>query len=95
MNKLLIIIAFVTALPLAVLASEFTGTVNTGVSTGIEASVATTPTASPLPAGTYTSAQSITLTAAGSDSIRYIVDGAAPTCSTGTTYVGASSVATS
>ena len=53
------------------------------------------PIASPLP-GTYTSAQSVTLsTTSVSTSIRYIVDGANPTCSVGTVYSGAISVASS
>jgi len=68
-------------------ASEVTGTISTGVTTGVEGTVAASPTASPLP-GSFTSAQNVTLTAAGSDSIRYIVDGASPTCSTGSVYGG-------
>lgn len=75
-------------------ASEVTGTISTGVTTGVEGTVAASPTASPLP-GSFTSAQNVTLTAAGSGSIRYIVDGASPTCSTGTVYSGAISVTSS
>ena len=76
-------------------ASEYTGTVTTGVTTGVEASVATTPTASPV-AGSYTSAQSVTLTADGNeDDIRYTIDATAPTCSTGTEYMGAINVSSS
>jgi hypothetical protein len=52
------------------------------------------PTASPL-GGTYTSAQSVTLTAAGSSSIRYTTDGTNPTCSAGTVYSNAISISLS
>lgn len=75
-------------------ASEITGTLTTGVSTGVEGTVAVTPTASPV-AGTYTSAQSVTLSASGASSIRYTIDAAAPTCSTGTLYSGVISVSSS
>lgn len=85
-------------LPAFASASEITGTVNTsvnsGVSNGIEGTYAPTPTASPAP-GTYTSAQSVTLSASGSDGIRYTVDSASPSCTTGTLYSGAITVSTS
>lgn len=68
-------------------ASEFEGTISTGVSTGIEGSVAATPTASPV-AGAYTAVQDVVLTATGSTEIRYTIDAAAPTCSTGTVFSG-------
>ncbi|MFA5877960.1 MAG: VWA domain-containing protein [Candidatus Staskawiczbacteria bacterium] len=45
------------------------------------------PTADP-PAGTYTSAQNVILTASGASSIYYTTDGTDPTCSTGTVYSG-------
>lgn len=70
-----------------VYASEVTGTLTTGVQTGVEGTVIVSPTASPV-AGAYTSAQSVTLTAAGSTSIRYTTDGTLPTCTTGTVYSG-------
>lgn len=47
------------------------------------------------PAGSYTSTQNVTLTSAGSDSIRYTTNGSTPTCSTGTLYSGAISVSLS
>ncbi len=55
---------------------------------------AASPTAIPAP-GTYSSAQSIQLSAAGSSSIRYTTDGSVPTCSSGTVYISAISVAAS
>lgn len=61
-------------------ASEVTGTIETGVSTGIGGIVIKTPTASPI-AGTYTAAQDVVLTADGANSIYYTFDGTAPTCS--------------
>jgi len=51
------------------------------------------PTANP-PAGTYSSAQSVTLTAPGSSSIHYTTDGTDPTCSTGNVYSTAIPVST-
>ena len=54
-----------------------------------------TPVASPV-AGTYSSAQSVTLTTNdGTATIRYTTTGVAPTCGTGTVYAGAFSVASS
>ncbi|WP_338749786.1 chitobiase/beta-hexosaminidase C-terminal domain-containing protein [Bacillus sp. FJAT-52991] len=49
------------------------------------------PVASPAP-GTYTGAQSVTLTAVAGSKIYYTVDGSIPTPSTGTEYTGAISV---
>jgi len=46
------------------------------------------PTAS-VSAGTYHSSQSVVLTAAGSNSIRYATDGTDPTCSAGSVYSSA------
>lgn len=43
------------------------------------------PIANPV-AGTYTSAQSVTLTVASSTSIHYTINGSIPTCETGTTF---------
>ena len=94
MKKLLLILAIVMTLPVAAYASEVEGTLTTGVQTGVEGTVIVAPTASPV-AGTYTSAQSATLTAAGSSSIRYTTDGSTPTCSVGTPYSGAISVGSS
>lgn len=83
---LLPLVVLLIAVP--VMASEtLPATISTGVSTGIEGSVAATPTASPLP-GTYTSGQDVILTAASANSIHYIIDGASPTCSTGTPFSG-------
>lgn len=77
-----------------VMASEVTGNLSTGLSSTVavvQGVVIAPPVASPT-AGPYTSAQSVTLTAPGSTSIRYTVDGTIPTCSTGTVYGGAVSV---
>ncbi|MBU1020371.1 MAG: chitobiase/beta-hexosaminidase C-terminal domain-containing protein [Firmicutes bacterium] len=74
------------------LATEVTGTITTGLTTGeTQGTVIVVPTASPV-AGTYTSTQSVTLTATGSTSIHYTISGTDPTCTTGTTYSGAISV---
>lgn len=90
-----LLLTFVTLLVAApAYASEVTGTISTGVSTGMEGTVAATPSASPLP-GSFTSAQSVTLTANAADSIHYIIDGASPTCATGSVYSGAISVGSS
>ncbi len=76
-------------------ASEVTGTLSTGVNVGAVAGiVVAVPTASPA-AGTYTSTQSVSLTAASSQSIHYTTDDSTPTCSTGSTYASAISVSTS
>jgi hypothetical protein len=61
-------------------ASEVTGTIETGVGTGIGGMVIKTPTASPV-AGTYGAAQDVVLTADGANSIYYTFDGTAPSCS--------------
>jgi len=66
-------------------ASETGGTLNTGLNTGIEGTVIVAPTASPA-AGTYTSLQNVSLSATGSNSVRYTVDGSNPTCATGSVY---------
>ncbi len=52
------------------------------------------PVASPV-AGTYTVAKSVVLTSSGSTSIRYTTDGTTPSCSVGTVYSSAISVASS
>ena len=82
------------ALPAFAASSEITGTISTGVSTGISGIVDATPTATPR-AGTYTSTQKVTLSAAGAQSIRYTTDGTEPACSSGTLYNGAISVSSS
>ncbi|MDO8469617.1 MAG: chitobiase/beta-hexosaminidase C-terminal domain-containing protein [bacterium] len=74
-------------------ASETTGSLCTGVNCPVEGTVVVAPTASPA-AGSYTSAQSVTLAAIGSQSVRYTNDGTTPTCSN-TTYSSAISVGSS
>ena len=71
-------------------ASTTGGSIGTNVNTGINGTVIADPTANPV-AGTYTSAQSVVLTASGSSSIRYTVDGTVPDCSTPTGSVYSSS----
>ena len=99
-NKLKLIVAIVAVLPLLAwsnlaLAWEGTYQLNTGISTTtVNGTVIVAPTASPI-AGTYNSAQSVTLTANGSTSIHYTIDGSTPTCSTGTVYSGVISVSSS
>lgn len=61
------------------LASEVTGTISTGLGNAVEGTVIVSPTASPV-AGTYTSAQNVTLIATGAISVRYTDDGTTPTC---------------
>ena len=76
------------------MASTYEGKLTTGVveNTGtINGTVITSPIANPA-TETYTSAQSVSLTAEGSTSIRYTTDGTTPTCSTGNTYSGPISV---
>lgn len=78
---------------LAFATPTFASTRITGTITGGGA-VIMQPTASPV-AGTYTSAQSVTLAAAGSSSIHFTSDGTAPSCTTGTTYGSAIDVGSS
>lgn len=80
-------------------AGEVTGSVNTGTSTGPEGTVISAPTASPA-AGTYSSTQSVSLSASGAPYLCYTSDGTSPvcdwnglTCTTGTKYSSAVSVA--
>ena len=77
--------------------SEATGTLTTGLTGnagGVTGVVVVSPTASPA-AGTYTSAQSVTLNASGASNIIYTTDGSTPTCSAGNGYSGAISVGSS
>ena len=97
MKKLLItssVIVGLLAMAAPAFASTFNGTVTTGVSTGIDGTVVVAPIASPN-AGVYPSSQSVTLTAAGSSSIRYTTDGSNPTCATGALYTGTIAVTSS
>jgi len=64
----------------AVQASEISGNLNTGISTGIEGVIVSAPKADPA-SGTYLVLQNVSLKASGSTSIRYTFDGTAPTCS--------------
>ena len=61
-------------------ASEVSGSLNTGVNTGIGGTVISAPTAN-VPVGTYTSTQNISLEAIGSLSVHYTINGSDPTCS--------------
>jgi hypothetical protein len=74
-------------------ASEVNGSLCTGLNCPVEGTVIVAPTATPA-AGTYTSTQSIVLSASGATSIRYTLDGTSPTCSS-TQYTGALSVTSS
>lgn len=80
--------------PGSVVASEVSGSLCTGVNCPVEGIAIVAPTASPV-AGTYTSTQSVTLSAAGSNSIHYTTNGTTPTCTSGTTYSSAISVTSS
>lgn len=57
------------------------------INTGLSGSVLVSPVASPV-AGTYTSVQSVVLSAGGATSIRFTVDNSEPTCTVGTVYTG-------
>jgi len=85
------------ALTIPVYASEVTGTITTGLSTGggVEGIVVESPTASP-GADTYTSNQSVTLSGGeGTGYINYTTDGSRATCSSGETYTSPISVTSS
>lgn len=73
------------ALAFPVMASEITGNLNTGLGNNVDGTVISAPIANPV-AGTYTSTQSVALSANGNQSIRYTTDGSAPTCSSGSIY---------
>ncbi len=69
-------------------ASETTGTLTTGIQTGVNGVVVEEPSASPAP-GIYNSAQTVTLTGgAGSLSVHYTTDGSNPSCSDNNVYAG-------
>lgn len=100
-NKLKLIIAVIISLPLLTFTNSVlawvspTYQLNSGMGTPtVNGTVTVPPTALPV-TGTYTSTQSVILTAAGSSSIHYTTDGSSPTCSTGTVYTGAISVSSS
>lgn len=105
MNKKIFLGIALLALPLSSsFAGEVTGTVDTGgggTTTAPSGTIMASPVASPV-AGTYTSTQSITLSAEGAPYICYTVDGTTPTCdwsalscATGTKYTSALSVTSS
>ncbi|MHB8860278.1 MAG: chitobiase/beta-hexosaminidase C-terminal domain-containing protein, partial [Minisyncoccota bacterium] len=95
MKKLLItsgIVIGILAMAAPAFASTFEGSMHLDLATGIVGTVVAVvaPTANPA-AGTYTTAQNVTLTASGSDSIHYSINtdlGIALTCSSGTKYTG-------
>jgi hypothetical protein len=99
-NKLKSIVTFLAVLPLLALAnfalaSEVTGNLSTGISSTLNDTVNGVVIVSPTPnpvAGTYTSVQSVTLTASGASSIRYSTDGSTPSCSTGSVYSSSISI---
>lgn len=94
MKKLSLIALALLVFATPAYASEVTGTLSTGISTGVQGTVAATPSASPLP-GTYSSVQNVTLSASSADNIRYTIDATAPTCSTGNLYSSTISVGSS
>lgn len=71
-----LLVFLASATPVA--ASTYHGTINSGE--GLSAIVITVPSANPV-AGTYTSAQNVTLSAEGASSIHYTTDGSTPNCS--------------
>ena len=67
-------------------------TIDNGINNGNgSGTTAVEPSASPA-AGAYTSSQNVSLSASGSDSIRYTVDGTTPSCTSGTVYSSAITV---
>ncbi len=71
-----------------------TDVLSLSISEGTDITPPSTPTASPI-ANTYNSAQSVTLSSVGSDSIRYSTSSIPADCSSGILYFGAISVSTS
>ena len=89
-------VAFLLAAATPAMASTVGGTLSTGgIQTGLSGVVGTTVSADPAPGSSYTSTQSVSLSASGSDSIRYTVDGTSPTCTSGATYSSPISVSSS
>ena len=81
-------------------ASEVTGEIQSGMDSGDQGVVITTPTAAPA-AGTYEDSTTVSLTATGSSGICYTTSGTTPVCAasglactTGTLYGGAISIST-
>ncbi len=67
-------------------------TIDNGINNGYgSGTTAVDPSASPA-AGAYTSSQSVSLSASGSNSIRYTIDGTTPSCTSGTVYSSAITV---
>jgi len=100
-NKLKISVLLISLFSLFILghlvmASEVTGNLSTGINSTVgnevNGTVIVAPTASPL-AGSYNTTKSVALVATGSTSIHYTIDGTVPTCTTGTTYSGVISIA--
>jgi len=69
----------------------YTTAPTSGGTVTIDANAPSIPIFSPA-GGTYVGTQSINISSTGSDSIRYTIDGATPSCSVGTLYSGAISV---
>jgi len=65
-------------------ASEILGSLSVGLQTGMEGVIKAAPSVSPA-AGTYTSTQSVSLTASGSSAICYTTNSTTPSCATATT----------
>lgn len=91
----ILVLALAFAMPVYASISEDTGTLTTGVQTGVPPGmVIVAPTASP-GAGVYVSAQNVVLSASGAMSIHYTTDGTAPTCASGSVYGSAINVSAS
>jgi hypothetical protein len=93
-RALQIVCAVLLSMASPVAASEVVGTLATGGSTPAPGTVVYAPTADPS-AGTYTSAQSVTLTASGASSIHYTTDGSVPDCESGLVYADPIAVSSS
>ncbi|MEN9341956.1 MAG: hypothetical protein RIQ54_212 [Candidatus Parcubacteria bacterium] len=98
MKKIIFIASLVSLLfvnsQTGVLASEITGSITTGISTGVSGTVISEVSASP-ESGTYSSTQSVVLSAAGASSIHYTTDDSQPSCTSEQIYTTPITVASS
>lgn len=80
LKKIISILIVLVSFPVfAMAASEITGELDTGMDTGFDAGLMIPPTATP-GAGSYTTAQTVTLAATGSSGICWAMGGTVPVC---------------
>jgi len=91
-KKIFILSLSAMLLPFFAFASEISGTLDTGLYTGPYGYLMQNPVAN-VATGTYTTTKTVSLSATGSNTIRYTLNGADPACpSTGTLYSGSISI---